>query len=461
MPSPHHRLLAPSLALALVLSAVAAGDARAHGTLPAANAISFGAGGGTLYGTNFGGMWQALEGGPTLFVCETLVTGEPRSLDAWIWLGSGRILAATTSGGFAFGVFAASDATACTFVMVPGTEDLTVTEVIADPDDAAAFFASGRNDPVGGEHAGRIVHGAPEAIRVVYDRPGFIVTGVRARGGHLYASASSLTVVGESLLAHSSDAGAHWEEWPEALVAGEAILPLGVSRTNPLTMWMVRQSDAGDVLMRTTDGGAHFAEVLTVDARLLAFAQSEDGANVWVQSPTRAVYRSGDGGGTFESLAGSPHGACLAVHDGKLFACGVPWQDGLTWGVAADGRTFAPVAVGFDDIAGPVACPARPEATEMCREELEFLRGYFGFATPPGPDAASEGVPDVTSDDEGSDVSETALATESAQAEPAGSAAKDGCGGGAWRGAEAAWIAVVGLVLCLTFSARRRPRRGP
>ncbi len=452
---PHHRILRASMALALLL---ASGIARAHGTLPTANGIAFGATGGTLYGTNFGGLWQAVAGGSTLFVCETLVTGEPRSLDAWIWLGSGRVVAATTSGGFAFGVFAASDASACNFATVAGTEDLTVTEVIADPDDATAFLACGRNDPVAAAHAGRIVHGTPDAIRVVYDRPGFTVTGVRARGGHLYASASSSTTIGESLLVHSADAGAHWDEWPQGLAAGEAILPLGVSRADPLTMWLVRQSDAGDRLLRTTDGGAHFVDVLTVDGPLAAFAQSEDGATVWVQSPTRAVYRSGDGGSTFEGLAGSPHGACLTFHDGQLFACGVPWQDGLTWGVAADGRTFAPLAVGFDDIAGPVACPTRPEATEMCRKELEFLRGYFGFATPPAPDGIGEGAPEVMGDSEGAGDAEAAAATETARGEPVAGAA-DGCGGGALSDGGAASIAVAGLVLARAFSARRRPRR--
>lgn len=464
---PSFRADVRALVLALVLAlGSSARVARAHGTIPSTNGIAFGAGsGGGLFGTNFGGLWQAEGGAPYLFVCETLVSGEPRSLDAWLWLGSGRIVAATTSGGFAFGVFAARDATGCEFAMVPGTEDLTVTEVIPDPDDATAFFASGRNDPATGEHPGRVVHGTPEAATVVFERAGYIATGVRARARHVYASIASQTVIGDSRLVHSADGGAHWDEWPETLTAGEAILPLGISVTDPLTLWMVHATNGGDILLRTTDGGAHFAPVLTVDARLAAFAQSDDGATVWVQSPTRSVYRSGDGGGTFEALAGSPHGACLAYRDSKLFACGVPWQDGMAWGVAADGKTFAPILVGFDDIAGPVACPARPAATEACREELDFVRGYYGFAAPPAPETevaaeVSESGPDVNEPD--GTHSEADATTESGQADT-GTAASPSTAGGC-TGAPTdgdAWTGIAALLAALGVSAPRRRRTAP
>ena len=85
--------------------------ARAHGTLPTCNGITFGPGDGRVFlGTNFGGVLITPGDDPLAndFTCETLVSGSQQSIDEWVWLGSGRVVAIVSQGGFFRGVFAST-----------------------------------------------------------------------------------------------------------------------------------------------------------------------------------------------------------------------------------------------------------------------------------------------------------------------------------------------------------------
>src|SRR5690606_38697209 len=74
-------------------------------------------------------------------------------------------------------------------------------------------------------------------------------------------------------------------------------------------------------LLRSTDGGATFEEVLSVPGYVSDFVMSEDGARAWVSDPVSGIHLSEDGGVTFELLAGSPHAACLARTGTTVWAC--------------------------------------------------------------------------------------------------------------------------------------------
>ncbi len=195
--------------------------------------------------------------------------------------------------------------------------------------------------------------------------------------------------------------------------------------------------------------------MLTVDARLGGFAI--DGSVVWVQSARGGIHRSEDDGRSFAPLAGSPHGTCLGVApDRRLYACGVPWQDGFALGVSSDGKTFVPVLPYYDGIVGAVDCPANPATTTTCDGELEFLRGYYGFSNPavvePGPESAVEPTPE--SGPELSDTTEPAPDTTpepTAEADP-NQPVDDGCGG-----APNAASAAILIALALLWIRTRRP----
>ncbi len=400
---------------------------RAHGTIPTDNSISFGPGtGGVLLGTNFGGLLRAPDG--TLsFICETAVTGVQQSVDIWLWRSTGQIIAAQTGAGFVRGVFA-SDPTACGYTTVIGTEDFIVTDLVEDPLDDTGFYAVGANDSVD-----MFMRGSGGAASVLYvAEPQAVARGVRAAAGHAYAT---FTVTGSATLVHHQAGGLTTVVHP--LAEGESLRPLGVSPTSPTTLWLVRTSATDDTLLRSEDAGVTLTPVLTVDARIGGFAIAGD--IVWVQSARWGVERSSDGGRSFTRLAGSPLGTCLALDpDGRLHACAVPWIDGYVLGVSDDGMTFTSLIPAYDDTRA-IQCASMPGTTATCTEELDFLRGFYGFAGPDTVEAGPEG-----------DTSEQASA-ETAEPEPGGKGrSSEGCMAGSASGS--------GVALMLFFSRRRRGR---
>lgn len=412
--------LVVALAAALAVSVTPLSTpARAHGAIPTSNAIGFGPGSGVFLGTNFGGV---LIGADQRFICELALTGLQQSVGVWLWLHGGEVLGIVPTGGITRGVFA-SDPSACRYDVLAGTDAYLMTDLAQDASAPSSYYATGRDDTVA-----VLLQGAPgAAATVVYSdaaTPIATPAGVRAAGGHAYAIFER---AGTATLVHDDGVAATTIDQP--LAEGESLRPLGVSPTTPRTLWLTRSGPAGDTLLRSDDAGLTLTAVLTVDARLGGFAI--DGTTVWVQSARGGMHRSEDDGRTFAPLAQSPHGTCLALApDRRLYACGVPWQDGFALGVSSDGKTFAPVMPYYDGIVGAVDCPANPTTTITCDGELEFLRGYYGFSNPnvaePGPEPSAE--PNPEPDPEPGDTTGPLQDTTEATAEAAPRRpADDGC----------------------------------
>ncbi|MFO0746919.1 MAG: hypothetical protein U1F43_14800 [Myxococcota bacterium] len=426
-----------------------AGPARAHGTIPTSNSISFGPGpSGVLLGTNFGGI-LALDG-ELRFMCERGVTGEQTSVDVWQWLAGGPIAGIVTTGGFIRGVYL-SEPGGCGFVVVPDTDQLLMTDLAPDPKAASGFYAVGASTGSGAE--ARLLRGTASGASVLASAAGATATSVRAAGDDVYTvflASDAMTIVHRS--------GTSEDRWVVAREGTTTLRPLGVDPAAPTTAWFVQSSETQDVLLRTEDGGEHLTPVLTVEARLGGFAI--DGQKVWVQSARQGIQASSDGGKTFAPVGGSPHGTCLAVATDKaLYACGVPWQDGMALGVSRAGAAFEAVVPYYDGIVGALSCASHPDVTTLCDDELDFLRGYYGFSSPDTSDDASEAAAEVV------EPSPEPAAEAGAEVADGGDTAvvevapkkDDGCG--AARDPGLALGALVGLGLGLAF-ARRAARRG-
>lgn len=354
--------------LAAAALSIAPSETRAHGTLPTCNGITFGPGDGRVFlGTNFGGVLITPGDDPLAndFSCETLVSGSQQSIDEWVWLGSGRVVAIVAQGGFFRGVFA-SAADRCAYETVAGSDDFLMSDLVADPADPASFYATGHDDT-----RAVLLHGQPGAeATVVAELAGATSIGVRADASRVvavFARAGEASIVVR---------GAETLTTTHALAAGESLRPLAVRGRE---VWLVRATDTAQELVRSPDAGASWTTAWTATAPITGFALS--GASAWVQTGRDGVLRS-DGGGAFEELTGSPHGAALALDDrGRLFACGVPWQDDVVVAMAPDGRHFETLFKRFDDIFAAVSCAAG-DATATCRDELQFLREYYGFGDP-------------------------------------------------------------------------------
>jgi hypothetical protein len=132
-------------------------------------------------------------------------------------------------------------------------------------------------------------------------------------------------------------------------------------------------------LLRSDDGGASIVNVMTLVAPTSAVLSS-DGATVWVGGQD-GVFRSADHGKTFTRLesAGLSQVACLALHEGRLFACG--FADNA-FGVLASsdaGDSFS-FFLRFPDVKAPLDCPPDSVSGRACATRFEDWRVEQGLA---------------------------------------------------------------------------------
>jgi Synergist-CTERM protein sorting domain-containing protein len=417
-----------------------------HGTIPGSNSICFLPDGSIFLGTNFGGIHQ-VSGGDE-FVCETSVTGTQQAIDAWRVLADGRVAAVATSGDFMRGVYL-SGADGCGFSVVAGTEGVLPSGLA---DDGAFFMVSGQRESCAGcAEEGVVMRGDGSGVEVL--AVGAKATGVVVGAGERVAvfsggaSAEVVRFVGDEAV-----------RVEVALASGETLVPLGVGpRSGGVDVYLIKRGETGDRIFVSADFGATLVEVGFVVGRVFGFAAG--GGDVWLQSPQVGVLKRV--GATFEEVAGSPYGGCL-TWNGRLWACGVPWQDGFALGVSDDrGATFSAVMPFYDGIVRARRCEG---TTATCDEELAFLRGYYGFSDPtvvePGPEVV-EGVepgPEPDAADGAESVADAADGDGEVVGNDAGDAAGDaapvpkrdgGCAGGS-----VVWWAIAGLPLA--WIRRRR-----
>lgn len=148
----------------------------------------------------------------------------------------------------------------------------------------------------------------------------------------------------------------------------------------------VGANGGGDVLMRSTDAGATWSELLAWHEPIRALSIARSG-EIAIGTFSSGLYVADDGV-HFEAVANSPSAACLdRAADGSLLACGANWEPDF---FALGAKTPSDVAwrrlVRFSEITGPVHCPTGTVAHDTCEiERWPGLREQFGIG--PSPDA--------------------------------------------------------------------------
>ncbi len=118
-------------------------------------------------------------------------------------------------------------------------------------------------------------------------------------------------------------------------------------------------------LLRSGDGGKAFEKVLSTQEPFNSVALSDDGQTVWAATAAH-LYRSTDGGKTFTELAVPAKNACVARSNNALYSCAWPILDGWALFRSEDGAdTFCP-AMHWNDIVGPLECPAGTSTGDTC-----------------------------------------------------------------------------------------------
>ena len=194
------------------------------------------------------------------------------------------------------------------------------------------------------------------------------------------------------------------------------------------------------LLLRSSDGGAHFTEITRTAGAMRGFALSGDGRTVWVGGPDDGLLRSVDGA-AFERVSGVQV-QCLRWHAGALYVCGNHVIDGFNLARSDDGgRTMVPL-VDFRRLGAPAGCAVGTPVRDVCAPTWPTVQSGFGAL----PDAGA--AMDAGTTDAGG----TSVAT-----------SPGGCSVSARRADGGWWVALLAMA-GFTGRSNRRPwpsRRGP
>jgi hypothetical protein len=221
----------------------------------------------------------------------------------------------------------------------------------------------------------------------------------------VYVTAFQISMGGGPPTPHffrSDDAGETWTEQPLAGVQfanSPQIMVRAIDPTNENTVYAITpgsNASTGDRVYRSADGGATFQEVL---------ATPHATSNVIVRADHRVVVATrfdpsyaSDDGISFHELVGAPQLACLGERGGVLFGCANDYDaNHMALASSADATSWDRV-LQFEYISGPLECPPGTIEHDTCEDQMwKTFADQLGISDPStcssGPDALTDPPP--------------------------------------------------------------------
>lgn len=253
---------------------------------------------------------------------------------------------------------------------------------------------------------------------------------------------------GSSSVAKSSDGGASFTTFEPGRE-----LTLVHAQAAPRRLWAmarVPNTPAGVAILRAEQAEGPWDEVLIVNFFGGLAIDPNDADVIWVGDEARGVFRSDDGGDSFEETQPSIASACLAYGAGALWSCtpGTPEHTALVRSSDAL-EAFEPI-MAFADVTQLVDCAPSIDVAQVCAPAwIEWQRDVIGV-TPSLPDAGSAEL-------DASTMGEPDAAIEARDVGPPRDP-DSGCTVSApQRNASPAWLLLAGVAIALR-GLRRRPR---
>jgi len=182
----------------------------------------------------------------------------------------------------------------------------------------------------------------------------------------------------EAFLLLSDDDGATWVERPlPAGATAERPLPLTGHPTDPDTLWFRMDGLDRDRVVATDDGGLTWTELLDVADDVLDATVVDD--DLLLVLGDGSLLR-GPIGGDLTPVADAPSlRATASSVDGLVYVADVGTEDFLV-ALLSDGE-LAPT-LRFDQVAGPVSCPASSRSAQACTAIWEGVGLVIGAIEP-------------------------------------------------------------------------------
>jgi photosystem II stability/assembly factor-like uncharacterized protein len=246
-------------------------------------------------------------------------------------------------------------------------------------------------------------------------------------------------------LARSGDAGATWTVRALEPMVGAAIARIiAVDPQDPEVVLLRLLGTDGEAIALTRDGGATVTRTLSIPGSFTSYAELPSGVRLLGAmddaNTTPALFRSRDGGATFETVPSPPRIRALAERAGVVYAATDNFGDGYALGASSDEGTTWRGVMSYGQVQAIIPC-LRGDA--QCRASCEALAGQ-GTMSPgmiweadvcsanPPPDTMPDPLPEPPS------------------------AGGGGCGCAIARG-EAGAAVVLAFVLAAGLAVRRRP----
>jgi hypothetical protein len=361
------------------------------------------------------------------------------------------------------GTLAYSDDRGCGWGAAGGAlAGLVVSDAFPDPGDASRVLAVARP---GGGAAGAAAVLASHDGGATFDGAALYTAadGDDISGVEIARSAPAtiyLTLTGSPgfvpKLARTDDGGASWSVSDLSGTLGNVALWLvAVDPEQPARVFLRVAGSGGEALAVTDDGGATVRRVLPIDGgSLTAFARLASGTLIAAASfggtgsaaggaATGALYRSVDGGQSFQALAGAPRVRGLAERAGVLYAAADNYKDGFALGTSSDEGTTWQALMRYDQVGAVDAC-VRAFCADGCRTEAD--QAVWSAATCEAPADPPSVEPAGSDGGTGGDAGAR---------EPAGGGA-GGCGCAVTAGRPLGAAAGAGLIVAALARSRRR-----
>jgi hypothetical protein len=383
-------------ALLALLSLSVATTASAHGTLPQTREIVFHPTDPNVIvvRTSFGLVVSEDAGTTWRWICRTVIGSRDAEDPTTTVMSNGAVLMGLFDG------LLSSDPTRCDFdFRAPDLTERVVIDLARDPaDPSRAFAVTSDGLRLNGvyrtdDDGATFVPVAPEIDMILFEKLR-IAPSMPMR---LYLSGAippTATEPRRPFVHRSIDAGESWEQLPfeEFTEGDDNIFVLGVDPTDPEHLFMkVWRREGDDRLIESTDGGRTWIDRLVI-VDLAAFAWSSDGSTIVVGGPPPdGLYRSVNGGETFEQIDPDIDVACAAFRDDELWICANDFVDEFALGSSTDrGNDFTP-RLRLREITDVVECPAGAEVTTTCEPELVDLYAMLGLDAGTRADAGVDG----------------------------------------------------------------------